>query len=95
LTRVKVFWNYTHNTGRWRTWKNIDCKNDRTLNTKAEALDKILEQRMILVSGGQDQLRWGYKKEGTFNIKEAKSILLEIDSQAPNRIWQNLWRHQG
>jgi len=56
---------------------------------------KIVEQRKILVTGGQDQLRWGNNKEGTFNLKEAKGILLKLDSHVPDKIWQNLWRHQG
>jgi len=56
---------------------------------------EVLEQRKILVSGGHDQLRWGNNNEGTFNLKEAKLILLELDSHSPDRIWKNLWRHQG
>jgi len=49
------------------------------LKTKAEELRKIVEQRKILVTEGQDQLRWGNNKKGTFNLKEAKGILLELD----------------
>ena len=44
---------------------------------------------------GQDQLRWGDNKEGTFNLKEAKNILLELDPLVPDKIWQNLWKHLG
>lgn len=55
----------------------------------------MLEQRKILVSRRQDRLRWGNNNEGKFNLKEAKIIFLELDSQAPDRIWQNLWKHQG
>ena len=40
-------------------------------------------------------MRWGNNNMGTFNLKEAKRKLLELDSLAPNRVWQNLWRHQG
>jgi len=54
-----------------------------------------VEQRKILVAEGQDQLRWGNNKEGTFNLKEAKSILLELNPLVLDKIWQNLWRHQG
>jgi len=60
------------------------------LETKAEALGQILEQRMILVFEGQDQLRWGNNSKDIFNIKEAKNILLELVTQAPNRTWLNL-----
>ena len=85
LKRVKDFWDINHNNEKWRKWKNIVCKNDEMLTTKLEALGKKLDQRMILVFVGQDQLRWGNNSEGIFNIKEAKNILLELDSQAPNR----------
>lgn len=50
---------------------------------------------MILVYKGQDQLRWDNNKEGTFNLKEAKGILLELTPQVLDKIWQKLWRHQG
>eukprot|EP00253_Pinus_taeda_P022226 PITA_22226 len=95
LVKVKDFWEHAHNTGKWRTWRKIDGREDRTLNSKAQTLKRMLDQRMILVTGGQDQLRWGNNKEGNFNIKEAKGILLGLESQAPVRIWKKLWRHKG
>jgi len=55
----------------------------------------MVEQRKILMLEGQDQLRWGNNNEGAFNLKEAKLILLELNSQAPDNIQQDLWRHQG
>jgi len=79
---------------KWRIWRNIDCRNNKLLKTKAEELKKIIEQREILVAKGQDQLRWRNNKEGTFNLKEAKSILLELNPLVPDKIWQNFWRCQ-
>ena len=73
----------------------MDHREDNPLKAKAEALLEILEQRKILVTGGHDQLRWGNNNEGTFNLKEAKHLILELDSNEPDRVWQNLWRHQG
>jgi len=43
-------------------------------------MESLLKQRMILVTEGQDQLRWGNNNKGTFNLKEAKGFLLEVDS---------------
>lgn len=80
---------------KWRTWKNIECKNNTILKTRAQELKKIVEKRKILVSKGQYQLRWGNNNEGTFILKEAKKILLELDPRVPNKIWQKLWKHQG
>eukprot|EP00253_Pinus_taeda_P019318 PITA_19318 len=95
FTQVKDFLDQTNSSGKWRKWRNFDLRNDNPLKSKAERLMKMLEKRKILVSKGNDQLRWGNNNEGNFNLKEAKLILLDLDSQAPDRIWQNLWKHQG
>jgi len=53
-----------------------------------------LDRRKILVSEGNDQLRWCNNNEGTFNLKDAKKILLGLASQAPDKAWQRLWTQQ-
>ena len=95
LSKVEDFWDQTNSVGKWRTWRKIDGREDKTLNNRVETLKRMLDQRMILVTEGQDQLRWGSNKEGNFNIKEAKCILFGLDSQATDRSWQKLWRHKG
>eukprot|EP00253_Pinus_taeda_P028919 PITA_28919 len=95
LVKVKDFWDQAHNTGKWRTWKKINGREDSTLNSKAKTLKQMMDQRMILVTEGQDQLKWGSNKEGNFNIKEEKGILLGLEAQAPVRIWQKLWRSKS
>eukprot|EP00253_Pinus_taeda_P011657 PITA_11657 len=94
LIKVKDFLIHSNPTDKWRTWKNIECRNSSLLKTRAEELRKIVEKRKILVAEGQDQLRWGNNKEGTFILKEAKKHS-PLDPGVPNKIWQKLWRHQG
>lgn len=65
---------------RWITGKIAPLK------AKAEALLTMLEQRKILVIGGCDQLRWGNNFARTFNLNEAKHILLELDSNESDRV---------
>lgn len=72
LFKVKYFLDQTNNEGKWRTWKNLDHREDNPLKSKAKALLIILEQRKILVIGGHDQLRWGNNNVVTFNLKEQK-----------------------
>eukprot|EP00253_Pinus_taeda_P005771 PITA_05771 len=95
LLRVKDFWDQTNSEGKWRTWKNIHYTDDNPLKAKAEAQLIMLGQRKNLVSEGHDQHRWGKNNEGTFNLKQAKHKILELDSNVLDRVWQNLWRHQG
>lgn len=87
LSKVKDFWDHTDGIGKWRTWGSLKYKDDSPLKAKAEALMKKLEERKILVSGGHDQLRWGYNNEGNFNLNEAKQILLDLDSHVLDRTW--------
>eukprot|EP00253_Pinus_taeda_P010393 PITA_10393 len=79
LIKVKDLWNLPLDSRKWRNWRKIDCREDNPIKIKAEELMSMLKQRKILVTDGQDQLRWGLNKEGTFNIKEAKRIILNLD----------------
>lgn len=95
LLKLKDFWVQNNREGKWRIWKKIEYRDDNPLKAKAEALMKVLDQRKILVTWGHDQLIWGNNNEGTLNLKEAKSILLELDHIVLDKAWKNLWRHQG
>lgn len=94
FSKGKGFFGLDSQYRKWRTWKKIDGREDSTLNSKAETLKRMMDQRMILVMAGNDQLRWGGNKEGNFNIKEEKGILLGLELQALVRIWQKLWEKQ-
>eukprot|EP00253_Pinus_taeda_P012671 PITA_12671 len=95
LHKVKDFWDLAQTSGKWRSWRKLEYRDDSPIKIKVEALGSLLKQRMILVTEGQDQLRWGNNNKGNFNLKEAKSILLGLDYRVPNKTWQLLWKHQG
>jgi len=95
LLRVKDFWDHTSSEGKWRTWKNMEFRDENPLKVKDDALLGMLDQRKMLVLEDHDQRRWGNNNEGTFNLKEAKRLVSELDSNEPDRVWKNLWRHQG
>lgn len=90
LLRVKGFWDQTNTEGKWRTWKKMEYRDENPLKEKADALIAILDQRKILISVDHDQLRWGNNNEGTFNLKEAKCLALELDSIELDLVWKNL-----
>ena len=95
LNKVKDLSDISHIQGKWRSWRNIDYKDDNPITIEVEALRSLLKQRMILVTEQKDQLRWGNNKEGNFNIKEAKCLLLDPEPQAQNNTWQKLWKYKG
>jgi len=54
LNKVKDFWDLPHNSGKWRSWRSINYRDDSPINIKAEALMSMLKQMNILVTEGQD-----------------------------------------
>jgi len=48
-----------------------------------------------MVTEWRDQLIWGNNNKGTFNLKEAKSIILGLESSVLGKTWQQLWNYQG
>ena len=48
-----------------------------------------------MVTEGKDQLRWRNNNKGTFNLKEAKYILLGLESCMPDKSWKQVWSDQG
>jgi len=54
LIKVKDFWNLLHDFVKWRNWRKIDCRGDKTIKAKIEELLSMLKQRKILVIDGQD-----------------------------------------
>jgi len=73
----------------------MEYRDNSPLKAKVDALIEILDQIKILISTDQDQLRWGNNKEGTFNLKEAKCLALELDFTEPDWVWKNIWKSQG
>jgi len=70
----------------------MDYRDGIPLKGKVDEPRNLVEQQRILVTEGHDQLRWGNNIEGSFNLKEAKCLLLKLDTQVPDRIWLNQWR---
>jgi len=75
LLMVNDFWDQVRNNGRWRIWKDLGHSQESPLKGQAYSLSQDLEHRRILVSSLPDQLRWGKKTEGNFNLKEAKQVI--------------------
>ena len=60
------------------------------LHTQAIALKGLLDERQILNSTLDDQLRWGKDKTGLFNLKEAKRIDAGLILLNTNKTWKEI-----
>eukprot|EP00253_Pinus_taeda_P008423 PITA_08423 len=97
VLEAKLWWRWqkesTKNKGKWRIWNKLVYSDETPLKAQAESLAEVLEQRNILTSTSDDQLRWGRNIEGNFNLKEAKRISIGLDFPNPNKVWKDLWQN--
>jgi len=58
LQQAKYFWDQTNSEGKWRTWNLMEYMDNSSLKAKVDSLIATLDQRKILISIDQGQLRW-------------------------------------
>jgi hypothetical protein len=56
-------------------------------------VEEELGRRKIAITEGNDQLRWGQKDGGEFNLKEARHYIVDQDQEEPTQQWDKLWNN--
>jgi hypothetical protein len=54
-------------------------------------VEEELGKQKIVVAEGMDQLRWGHKDGGEFNLKEVRHYIEDQDQEDPTHQWDKLW----
>jgi hypothetical protein len=54
-------------------------------------VEEELGKRKIVVSKEEDQLRWGWKNGGEFNLKEARHYIVDQDQEELAQLGDKLW----
>jgi hypothetical protein len=54
-------------------------------------VEEELGKRKIVVSEEEDQIRWGRKNGGEFNLKETCNYITAQDQEDPMEQWGNIW----
>jgi hypothetical protein len=56
-------------------------------------VEEELGKRKIGVSEEEDQLRWGKKNWGKFNLKEAWYYIMGQDQENLEQQWEKIWKN--
>ena len=56
-------------------------------------MEEELGRRKITVMEGEDQLRWGKKDGGEFNLKEVWHYMADPDQDDLAQHWDKLWNN--
>jgi hypothetical protein len=83
-TRVYHYWKQETDRNRWRIWDTLSPQNRDRTTTSVKEVEEELGRRKITVSEEDDQLRWGQKDGGEFNLKEVRHYIEDQDQGRPN-----------
>ena len=59
LNKVKDFWDLTHISGKWRSWKNIDCREDNPRKNQSRGSWRLAKAKNDLSNRGARSIKMG------------------------------------
>jgi tyrosyl-tRNA synthetase len=77
--KVHDYWKQENDRDRWKIWDKLNPQNRDRIAIIAKEVEEELGKRKIVVSEEEDQLRWGRKNGGAFNLKEAQNYIRAQD----------------
>jgi hypothetical protein len=97
ITQGKInvyrYWQQGTDRNKWRTWDKIIPQNNEIPATTIKEVEEELGRRKITVTEGEDQLRWGKKDGGEFNLKEVWHYMADPDQDDLAQHWDKLWNN--
>ena len=82
-TRIHHYWKQENDHDRWRTWDKLNPQNRNRISTIMKEVEEEMGKRKIVVLEEEDQLRWGRKNGGEFNLKEVRNYITDQDQEDP------------
>ena len=67
--KIHHYWKQENDRDKWRIWDKLNPQNRDRIEAITKEVEEELGKRKIVVSEEEDQLRWGRKNGGEFNIK--------------------------
>jgi hypothetical protein len=70
--KIHHYWKQGNDCNKWRIWDKLNPQNRDWIPTITKEVEEELGKRKIV---REDQLRWGRKNGGEFNLKEAQNYI--------------------
>jgi hypothetical protein len=91
-TKIHHYWKQREGSTRWGIWDKLKPQNKAWVETITKEVEEELGKRKIGVSEEEDQLRWGRKNGGEFNLKEACYYIAGQDQENLEQRWGKIWK---
>jgi ribonuclease HI len=92
LTRVADYWQENPTEDTWRCWHLDRERLNLREHVDLAPLQTELTKRRIPVRAGEDTLRWGYRPQGSFSVREAYQITAHSNPPSDSDVWRKIWK---
>ena len=89
-TRVYHYQKQETNRNKWRMCNTLTPQTRDQIVTTIKEVEEELGRRKIAVTNGNDQLRWGHKVDGKFNLVEVRHYITDQDQEDSTHQWDKL-----
>jgi hypothetical protein len=89
--KIHHYWKQKNSHDKWRIWDKLNPQNRDRIAKITKEVEEELGKRKIVISEEEDQLIWGRKNGGEFNLKEARKYIADQDQEDPMQQWRNIW----
>eukprot|EP00253_Pinus_taeda_P023451 PITA_23451 len=91
--RVYQYWNASSEDPEWREWKTFNLDQHGMPQQVIQDLNQQIQKRRIRIAAENDKLRWGPKGNGDFSLKEARSVIEQVEHPDivpwADKVWDN------
>jgi hypothetical protein len=91
LTRVADYWQDNPMEDTWRCWQLDRERLNLREHVDLAPLQTELTKRRIPIIAGEDTLRWGYRPQGSFSVREAYQITAHSNPPSDSDVWRKIW----
>lgn len=89
--KIKDYWGPNDVSNPFRQWKKEEWFREWSSGEDISNLTHLLEERKIEIKDSPDQIRWGYKSPGQFNVKEVVDLASGAALLPAEKKWCRLW----
>jgi hypothetical protein len=90
-TRVYHYWKQETDCNKWRIWNTLTPQTRDQTTTSVKEVEEELGRQKNAVTDENDQLIWGHKESGEFNLKEVRHYIVDQDQEDSTHQWDKLW----
>lgn len=92
ILKIKDFWSSNEDSSPFRQRQTKEWFKAWSPREEIHNLMQLLKERKIEIREGPNQIRWGFKAPGQFNVKEAMELASGTGMLPTEKKWSSIWK---